>query len=86
PLPLLGALLDTAGTALKAARGAGASSAAGNDAATATTAVPFAQTLKQSVTTRRDASNADVPDASTQQASSKPAAGTKPSVNADDDT
>ncbi|KKL36732.1 flagellar hook-length control protein [Burkholderia contaminans FFH2055] len=86
PLPLLGALLDTAGTALKAARGAGASSAAGNDAATATTAVPFAQTLKQSVTTRRDASNADVPDASTQQASSKPAAGTKPSAADDDDT
>lgn len=86
PLPLLGALLDTAGTALKAARGAGASSAAGNDAATATTTVPFAQTLKQSVTTRRDASNADVPDASTQQASSKPAAGTKPSANDDDDT
>ncbi|HEM7881281.1 TPA: flagellar hook-length control protein FliK, partial [Burkholderia contaminans] len=86
PLPLLGALLDTAGTALKAARGAGSSSAAGNDAATATTAVPFAQTLKQSVTTRRDASNADVPDASTQQASSKPAAGTKPSAADDDDT
>ncbi|MBY4724865.1 MULTISPECIES: flagellar hook-length control protein FliK [Burkholderia] len=86
PLPLLGALLDTAGTALKAARGAGASSAAGNDAATATTAVPFAQTLKQSVATRRDASNAGVPDASTQQASSKPAAGTKPSAAADDDT
>ncbi|HGL6715889.1 flagellar hook-length control protein FliK [Burkholderia contaminans] len=86
PLPLLGALLDTAGTALKAARGAGASSAAGNDAATATTAVPFAQTLKQSVTTRRDASNAGVPDAPTQQASSMPAAGTKPSADDDDDT
>ncbi|OXI87335.1 flagellar hook-length control protein [Burkholderia sp. AU31652] len=86
PLPLLGALLDTAGTALKAARGAGSSSAAGTDAATATTAVPFAQTLKQSVTTRRDASNAGVPDASTQQASSKPGAGTKPSAAEDDDT
>ena len=85
PLPLLGALLDTAGTAL-AARGAGSSSAAGTDAATATTAVPFAQTLKQSVATRRDASNAGVPDASTQQASSKPAAGTKPSATEDDDT
>ncbi|VWC37805.1 flagellar hook-length control protein [Burkholderia lata] len=84
PLPLLGALLDTAGTALKAARGSGSSSAAGNDAATATTAVPFAQTLKQSVITRRDASNSGVPDASTKQASSKPAAGTKSSD--DDDT
>ncbi|VWC16326.1 flagellar hook-length control protein [Burkholderia lata] len=84
PLPLLGALLDTAGTALKAARGSGSSSAAGNDAATATTAVPFAQTLKQSVITRHDASNSGVPDASTKQASSKPAAGTKPSD--DDDT
>ncbi|OXI86308.1 flagellar hook-length control protein [Burkholderia sp. AU33423] len=86
PLPLLGALLDTAGTALKAARGSGSSSAAGNDAATTTTAVPFAQTLKQSVATRRDTSNSGVPDASTQQASSKPAAGTKPSATEDDDT
>ncbi|VWB83167.1 flagellar hook-length control protein [Burkholderia lata] len=86
PLPLLGALLDTAGTALKAARGSGSSSAAGNDAATATSAVPFAQTLKQSVITRRDASNSGVPDASTAQASSKPATGTKPSATNDDDT
>lgn len=83
PLPLLGALLDTAGTALQAARGSGSSgAAAGNDA---TTAVPFAQTLKQSVVTRRDSSNAGVPDASTKQASSKPAAGTKPSATDDDD-
>ena len=56
PLPLLGALLDTAGSALKAARGSGSSSAAaGNDASATTNAVPFAQTLKQSVITRRDA-------------------------------
>ncbi|MCA7981480.1 flagellar hook-length control protein FliK [Burkholderia cepacia] len=83
PLPLLGALLDTAGTALQAARGSGSSgAAAGNDAATA---VPFAQTLKQSVVTRRDSSNAGAPDASTKQASSKPAAGTKPSATEDDD-
>ncbi|KVA32950.1 flagellar hook-length control protein [Burkholderia cepacia] len=83
PLPLLGALLDTAGTAIQAARGSGSSgTAAGNDA---TAAVPFAQTLKQSVVTRRDSSNADVPDASTKQASSKPAAGTKPSATDDDD-
>lgn len=83
PLPLLGALLDTAGTALQAARGSGSSgAAAGNDA---TAAVPFAQTLKQSVVTRRDSSNAGVPDASTKQASSKPAAGTKPSATDDDD-
>ncbi|WP_333995182.1 flagellar hook-length control protein FliK [Burkholderia cepacia] len=83
PLPLLGALLDTAGTALQAARGSGSSgAAAGNDAATA---VPFAQTLKQSVVTRRDSSNAGAPDASTRQASSKPAAGTKPSATEDDD-
>ncbi|KVU60376.1 flagellar hook-length control protein FliK [Burkholderia cepacia] len=82
PLPLLGALLDTAGTALQAARGSGSSgAAAGNDAATA---VPFAQTLKQSVVTRRDSSNAGAPDASTKQASSKPAAGTKPSATDDD--
>ncbi|KVE75649.1 flagellar hook-length control protein [Burkholderia cepacia] len=84
PLPLLGALLDTAGTAIQAARGSGSSgAAAGNDA---TAAVPFAQTLKQSVVTRRDSSNAGVPDASTKQASSKPAAGTKPSATDDDDT
>ncbi|MBY4740618.1 flagellar hook-length control protein FliK [Burkholderia cepacia] len=83
PLPLLGALLDTAGTALQAARGSGSSgAAAGNDA---TAAVPFAQTLKQSVVTRRDSSNAGVPDASTKQASSKPAAGTKPAATDDDD-
>ncbi len=83
PLPLLGALLDTAGTAIQAARGSGSSgTAAGNDA---TAAVPFAQTLKQSVVTRRDSSNAGVPDASTKQASSKPAAGTKPSATDDDD-
>ncbi|ONX64651.1 hypothetical protein A8F14_25440, partial [Burkholderia cenocepacia] len=64
PLPLLGALLDTAGAALKAARGSGAS-AAGADAAAATSAVPFAQTLKQSVATRGDTANAGTPDAST---------------------
>ncbi|AXF22023.1 flagellar hook-length control protein FliK [Burkholderia pyrrocinia] len=82
PLPLLGALIDTAGAALKAARGSGSSATAtGNDAATA---VPFAQTLKQSVVTRHDAAHSGTPDASTKQASSKPAAGTKPS-GADDD-
>ncbi|KAG8150994.1 flagellar hook-length control protein FliK [Burkholderia catarinensis] len=87
PLPLLGALIDTAGAALKAARSSGASGAAsatGNGAATATTAVPFAQTLKQSVVTRRDAATSGTPDVSTKQASSKPAAGAKPS-GADDD-
>ncbi|MDN7589107.1 flagellar hook-length control protein FliK [Burkholderia seminalis] len=84
PLPLLGALLDTAGAALKAARGAG-SSAAGNDASAPATAVPFAQTLKQSVVSRRDASSTAAPDASTTQAASKPAAGTKPSGTDDDD-
>jgi flagellar hook-length control protein FliK len=86
PLPLLGALLDTAGSALKAARGSGSSgAAAGNDASATTNAVPFAQTLKQSVITRRDASNSGVPATSAQQASSKSAAGTKPSANDDDD-
>lgn len=80
PLPLLGALIDTAGAALKAARGSGSSgTAAGNDTATTTAAVPFAQTLKQSVVTRRDAAPSGTPDASTTQASSKPAAGAKPS-------
>ncbi|GAU00141.1 flagellar hook-length control protein [Burkholderia stabilis] len=84
-MPLLGALIDTAGAALKAARGSGSSgAAAGNDAATATTAVPFAQTLKQSVVTRRDAANSATPDASTTQAASKPAAGAKPSGTDDD--
>ncbi|MDR0242500.1 MAG: flagellar hook-length control protein FliK [Burkholderia sp.] len=83
PLPLLGALLDTAGAALKAARSAG-SSAAGNDASAPAPAVPFAQTLKQSVVTRRDASNTATPDASTTQAASKPAAGAKPSGTDDD--
>lgn len=85
PLPLLGALLDTAGTALKAARSSGSSGAAGNDAAPATAAVPFAQSLKQSIITRRDASHSGVPDASTKLASTKPAAGTKPSAADDDD-
>ena len=83
PLPLLGALLDTAGAALKAPRGSGAS-AAGADAASATSDVPFAQTLKQSVATRGDTANAGTPDASTRQASSKPAAGAKPSGTDDD--
>ena len=52
PLPLLGVLLDTAGTALKAIRDAGSSASAksaGNDAASSPAAMPFAQTLKQSV-------------------------------------
>ncbi|MCR4469127.1 flagellar hook-length control protein FliK [Burkholderia sp. SCN-KJ] len=88
PLPLLGALLDTAGTALKAVRDAGSSAAAGktagNDAATSPAAVPFAQTLKQSVGTRHDAANAGKPDATTKQVSAAPAAGTKPSGTGDD--
>ncbi|AOI79942.1 flagellar hook-length control protein FliK [Burkholderia sp. NRF60-BP8] len=83
PLPLLGALLDTAGAALKAARGSSASAA--SDASAAASAVPFAQTLKQSVATRGDTANAGTPDVSTQQVSSKPAAGAKPSGTNDDD-
>ncbi|ELW9451294.1 flagellar hook-length control protein FliK [Burkholderia cenocepacia] len=82
PLPLLGALLDTAGAALKAARGSGASAA--NDASAATSAVPFAQTLKQSVATRGDTANAGTSDVSTKPAASKPTAGTKPSGTDDD--
>ncbi|MFW2276160.1 MULTISPECIES: flagellar hook-length control protein FliK [Burkholderia cepacia complex] len=82
PLPLLGALLDTAGAALKAARGSGASAA--NDASAATSAVPFAQTLKQSVATRGDTANAGTSDVSTKPAASKPAAGAKPSGTDDD--
>ncbi|RQR28631.1 flagellar hook-length control protein FliK [Burkholderia sp. Bp9143] len=88
PLPLLGALLDTAGTALKAVRDASSSAAAksaGNDAATSPAAVPFAQTLKQSVVTRHDAALAGKPDVSTKQASSTPVAGTKPSGSDSDD-
>ncbi|WP_175847272.1 flagellar hook-length control protein FliK [Burkholderia arboris] len=84
PLPLLGALIDTAGAALKAARGSGSSASTGNDASATPTAVPFAQTLKQSVVTRRDASNTATPDASTTQVASKPAASTKPSGTDDD--
>ncbi|MBR7990213.1 flagellar hook-length control protein FliK [Burkholderia cenocepacia] len=84
PLPLLGALLDTAGAALKAARGSGAS--ATNDASAATSAVPFAQTLKQSVATRGDTANAGTSDVSTKPAASKPAAGAKPSGTDDDKT
>ncbi|UEP27755.1 MULTISPECIES: flagellar hook-length control protein FliK [unclassified Burkholderia] len=87
PLPLLGALLDTAGTAIKAVRGAGSSASAtsaGNDAATSQAAVPFAQTLKRSVVTRHDTANAGKPDAATQQASSTPAAGAKPADRVDD--
>ncbi|WP_175871684.1 flagellar hook-length control protein FliK [Burkholderia sp. BCC0397] len=83
PLPLLGALLDTAGAALKAARGSGASAA--NDASAATSAVPFAQTLKQSVATRGDTANAGTPDVSTKQAASKPS-GTDDKDDATDDT
>ncbi|HDR9804185.1 TPA: flagellar hook-length control protein FliK [Burkholderia cenocepacia] len=82
PLPLLGALLDTAGAALKAARGSGASAA--NDASAATSAAPFAQTLKQSVATRGDTTNAGTSDVSTKPAASKPAAGAKPSGTDDD--
>ncbi|KHK60829.1 flagellar hook-length control protein [Burkholderia sp. A9] len=88
PLPLLGALLDTAGAALKAVRDAGSSSAAtpsaGNDAAPGAAAVPFAQTLKQSIVTRHDAANAGKPDVTSKQAASTPAAGTKPSGTDDD--
>ncbi|KUY88948.1 MULTISPECIES: flagellar hook-length control protein FliK [unclassified Burkholderia] len=87
PLPLLGVLLDTAGTALKAIRDAGSSASAksaGNDAASGPAAMPFAQTLKQSVVTRHDAATADQPDVSTKQASSTSAAGTK-SADRDDD-
>ncbi|MDN7908414.1 flagellar hook-length control protein FliK [Burkholderia diffusa] len=87
PLPLLGVLLDTAGTALKAIRDAGSSASAksaGNDAASSPAAMPFAQTLKQSVVTRHDAAIAGKPDASTKQASSTSAARTK-SADHDDD-
>ncbi|KVH51459.1 flagellar hook-length control protein FliK [Burkholderia diffusa] len=87
PLPLLGVLLDTAGTALKAIRDAGSSASAksaGNDAASSPAAMPFAQTLKQSVVTRRDAATAGTPDVTTKQASSTSAAGTK-SAGHDDD-
>nr|WP_057924586.1 flagellar hook-length control protein FliK [Burkholderia ambifaria] len=82
PLPLLGALLDTAGIALKAVRGAGSS--AGDDAANSPAAVPFAQTLKRSVVTRHDTANAGKPDATTKHASSTPAAGTKPADRDDE--
>jgi flagellar hook-length control protein FliK len=89
PLPLLGALLDTAGAALKAAtRSAGSTASAasaGNDAATGPAAVPFTQTLKQSVVARHDTANAGTPDAASNQASSAPTAGTKPSGNGSDD-
>ncbi|MDN7703034.1 flagellar hook-length control protein FliK [Burkholderia semiarida] len=84
PLPLLGALLDTAGAALKATRGPGASATA-NDAPAAASAVPFAQTLKQSVTTRGDTASTGTPDVPAKQAASKPAAGAKPSGTDDDD-
>ncbi|TXG14185.1 flagellar hook-length control protein FliK, partial [Burkholderia territorii] len=87
PLPLLGVLLDTAGTALKAIRDAGSSASsrpAGNDAASSPAAMPFAQTLKQSVVTRHDAATAGAPDATTKQASSGSAAGTKSADRNDD--
>ncbi|KAB0649247.1 flagellar hook-length control protein FliK, partial [Burkholderia territorii] len=87
PLPLLGVLLDTAGTALKAIRDAGSSASsrpAGNDAASSPAAMPFAQTLKQSVVTRHDAATAGTPDAPTKQASSGSSAGTKSADRNDD--
>ncbi|QTO43257.1 flagellar hook-length control protein FliK [Burkholderia latens] len=83
PLPLLGALLDTAGTALKAAtRSAGSAASApsaGSDAANGPAAAPFAQTLKQSVATRHETANDDTPDAASKQLASTPTAGAKPS-------
>ncbi|WP_175837248.1 flagellar hook-length control protein FliK [Burkholderia anthina] len=82
PLPLLGALIDTAGAALGAIRGAGSS--AGNDAASAPAAAPFAQTLKHSVVARHDTANGSKPDTATKHASSTPAAGAKHAGDNDD--
>ncbi|WP_269506567.1 flagellar hook-length control protein FliK [Burkholderia sp. IMCC1007] len=82
PLPLLGALIDTAGAALGAIRGAGSS--AGSDAATAPAAAPFAQTLKHSVAARHDTANGSQPDTATKHVSSKPAGGAMPAGDHDD--
>lgn len=82
PLPLLGALIDTASAALGAVRGAGSS--AGNDAAIAPAAAPFAQTLKHSVVTRHDTANGSKPDTATKHASSTPATGTRHPGDDDD--
>ncbi|HDR8941664.1 flagellar hook-length control protein FliK [Burkholderia vietnamiensis] len=101
PLPLLGALIDTAGAAIKAVRNSGSSAAsatpaasAGNDSASGPAAVPFAQTLKQSVASRHDAASGDTSDGATSSTASTSApnsststTGTnpsKPSGNHDD--
>ncbi|KVC26407.1 flagellar hook-length control protein FliK [Burkholderia pseudomultivorans] len=67
-LSQLGALLDTAGSALKASRSAASS---GTDAATSTAPAPFAQTLQQRVVTRHDQTDAGTA-APSKHATSKP--------------
>ncbi|MDR8730221.1 flagellar hook-length control protein FliK [Burkholderia pseudomultivorans] len=67
-LSQLGALLDTAGSALKASRSAASS---GTDAATSTAPAPFTQTLQQRVVTRHGQTDAG-PASPPKHATSKP--------------
>ncbi|AYZ66636.1 flagellar hook-length control protein FliK [Burkholderia multivorans] len=92
-LSLLGALIDTAGSALKAGRKAAAAdaSAPGNAADAASSPLPFAQTLQQSVASQRtssapaDASSPTAPSTSSS-APSTVAGNAKPSGSSDDKT
>lgn len=92
-LSLLGALIDTAGSALKAGRKAAAAdaSAPANAADAAGSPLPFAQTLQQSVASQRtssapaDASSSTAPSTSSS-APSTVAGNAKPSGSSDDKT
>ncbi|AOK18055.1 flagellar hook-length control protein [Burkholderia cepacia] len=92
PLPLLGALIDTAGSALKAGRKAAAAdaSAPANAADAAGSPLPFAQTLKQSVASQRtssaqaDASSTPTLPSTSSSAPSTVAGNAKPSGSSDD--
>ncbi|KVM14095.1 flagellar hook-length control protein [Burkholderia ubonensis] len=93
-LSLLGALIDTAGSALKAGRKAAAAdaSAPANAADGASSPLPFAQTLQQSVASQRtssaqaDASSTPTAPSTSSGAPSTVAGNAKPSGSSDDKT
>ncbi|KVV41565.1 flagellar hook-length control protein [Burkholderia ubonensis] len=93
-LSLLGALIDTAGAALKAGRKAAAAdaSAPANAADAAGSPLPFAQTLQQSVASQRtssaqvDASSTPTLPSTSSSAPSTVAGNAKPSGSSDDKT
>lgn len=90
-LSLLGALLDTAGSAIKAVRNKASTpdSSTANDASTAAAALPFARTLQQSVASQTPAAPASASSGSTSTVASAASAlanGMKPSNGPDDPT